>query len=306
MNVFLITSPFQYLCANEARVFFAAKPSCIVVELGDTEIGIKQLTSMIDHTQWDEVIIIPAKQRALITPKVIKKIAKLCQQYDSPLDTFYFGEYNGWRTKILMRNLPFDRYVYFDDGTLTLNEYSQLIVPKKTYYRPRWLQDSLLRIQGCQPAGHLPHSDKLQIFTLFDLPPSDVIIHRNHFTELRQSLRLDELYSAKAPVGFIGQGCIGEQGHTSLSDYLQKVRRVAQQTSNGVIYFPHRNESSKVTEQVKKVTNLKYHLSQAPLELELYQQNICLSKLVGMFSTAMYTLSMIYKEIPIESVDNDV
>lgn len=306
MNVFLVTSPFQYLCANEARAYFSSTPNCLLVEFGDTEVGIRQLQSLIDSNQWDTVITIPARNRTFQTPKVIKAIHKLCERYSSSVDTFYFGEYNGWRTKVLMRNLDFQRYIYFDDGTLTLNEYNQLIVPKKEFYRPRWLQDTLLRLQGCQPVGLLPYSDKLEVFSLFDLPMSDALVHRNEFTQLRQSLNLKRLYSPKAPLGFIGQGCIGEPGHKKLSDYLSDIQTIAKNAEYGVIYFPHRNESEQVTTHVKAIPNLHYHRSQAPLELELYQQNIRLSRLVGLFSTAMYTLSIIYKEIPIKNLDNDV
>ncbi|MBN8156998.1 hypothetical protein J0J30_23665, partial [Vibrio vulnificus] len=69
----------------------------------------------------------------------------------------FYAEYNAWRTKLIRRNLTFSQEIYFDDGTTTVFEYERYIRDEKTFYRPRFVQDSLIRLQGLKPIGHLEH-----------------------------------------------------------------------------------------------------------------------------------------------------
>ncbi|TON98918.1 glycosyltransferase 52 family protein, partial [Vibrio parahaemolyticus] len=67
------------------------------------------------------------------------------------------------------KNLPIEQEIYFDDGTLTLAEYPKFIFPKAEFFRPRWFQDFVVRLNGCKPIGRLKQSQNLEVFTMFNL-----------------------------------------------------------------------------------------------------------------------------------------
>jgi hypothetical protein len=56
-----------------------------------------------------------------------------------------------------------------------------------------------------------------------------------------------------------------------------------------------------VTSAVKALPNLTYHKSESPIELELANKGIKLPSITGVTSIALYTLSLLYKEVPIDA-----
>lgn len=300
MNIFLVTSPFQYICANEARVSYQTTNNVLILEVNDSKVGISQLTDLVNISDWEHIIYVSSKSRTITTPRLIKKIIRLSD--GGTFEHFFFAEYNGWRTNLIKRNINFLKHVYFDDGTATLFEYDDHIKYKKTYHRPRALQDFLVRAQGCKKIGRLEYNTSLEMFSIFDITDPVCNIKKNTLAELRKKIYAEQCYDSTAPVGIIGQGAVGEKGHISVSDYIEEIAAVTRSQS-AVIYFPHRSESVEVTNRIKFFKNITYHHSEKPLEFEIADKKIKLSHLYGIASTALYTMSIIYKEIPISTFD---
>lgn len=300
MNIFLVTSPFQYICANEARFSYQTTNNVLILEINDSRTGISQLIDLVDTSDWEHIIYISSKSRTITTPRLIKKIIKLST--DGKFEHFFFAEYNSWRVNLIKRNINFLKHIYFDDGTATLFEYDENIKNKKAYHRPRVLQDFLVRMQGCQKIGKLEYNKSLEIFSIFDISDPVCNIQRNTLAELRKKIHAGQCYDSTAPVGIIGQGAVGEKGHISVSDYIEKIESISH-NQDAIIYFPHRSESAEVTNKIKLFKNIIYHHSEKPLELEIADKKIKLSHLYGIASTALYTMSIIYKEIPISTFD---
>lgn len=304
MNIFFVSSPFQYICANEARVFYKTKNNILILEIKDTERGINQINDLIIASDWDSIFHIEKSSRTLATPRLIKNLKEIANKNNYNFESFFFSEYRSWIINLIKRNIEFRRHVYFDDGTATLYEYDEYIKNKVTFYRPRLLQDLLIQLQGCKKIGRLEFDESLELFTIFNIKNSICKLKSNQLNELRKNISANKAFDENAPAGIIGQGAVGEDDNISLADYFNHIEEIAS-AHKEVLYFPHRSETNEVESKVKTIKNIIYHKSKKPLELEIACENIALSCLYGMVSTALYTLSIVYKEIPINLIDTN-
>jgi len=299
MNVFIVTSPFQYICANEARVAYQTSESVLVLIEQDNPTGQRQMASLLNESDWQQVIRFPRNKRTTITPKIIKQIMSLSQ---GQLDTLFYSEYFAWRSKLLIRNLPFKRHVFFDDGTMTFFDYYDHIESKAEYYRPRWLQDFQLRLKGIKPIGHLGYFENTEIFSIFHFENCVTTLRENSLTVLREQIN-QYAGNTKPQNVFIGQGSVDESGRISVNEYLDLIRTaIMPNQSEPLLYIPHRTEAPHVTEQVKALKGIEYHSPNFPIEIELMKSNVIPQTIIGLSSTALYTLSKIYPHADIQLI----
>lgn len=297
MNLFIVTSPFQYVCANEAKTFFKCQDNILLLVNQDSEEALNIQNKIIKKEQWSHVINIDRNNRTIAIPKAIKKIKKILK--GSRIETFFYSEYNGLRTKLLLRNLEIDREIYFDDGGLTLVDFEKHIKPQTTFYRPRFFQDLVMRINGCKPVGKLPPNKQLAFFTIFDLGETQFTCHPNNFNQLIKQYGQPNIYSESAPVGFIGKGAVGDKNQSTIDEYINELETAAQKVNRKILYFPHRTERAKIRQRLKANEHIIYHQSEYPLEIELIDKNIQLSALIGDFSTVMFTSRKFSNEMPL-------
>lgn len=299
MNVFLVTSPFQYICANEARVAYGSKNNLLVLIEQDNPIGKKQMEALFNEQDWDHVINYPRNNRTFITPKIIKTIDKLS---NGCLDTLFYSEYYAWRSKLIIRNLSFKKHVFFDDGTMTFFDYYDHIEPKNTFYRPRLLQDFQLRLQGIKPIGKLAYFENTEIFSIFKFP-NCVTKYKENTLETLNPHQEDKVKQLTPYDIFIGQGSVDEKGRITIDEYIKMIKSSLTKSDYPILYIPHRTEASHVTDKIKKIKNLTYHQPNFPIEIELSKNAITPHRIIGLSSTALYTLSKIHPNSPIELVE---
>ncbi|MEZ8195312.1 glycosyltransferase 52 family protein [Vibrio cortegadensis] len=302
MNLFLVTSPLQYICALEAKQYFSSNNNILLLVNQKSQHGLDQQRKIVNFSDWDHVITMERGNRSFSVPKAIKKIKYHLN--NQSLQTFYYAEYNAWWTKLLIKNLPIEKEVYFDDGTLTLLETEEFIKDKEPFHRPRFIQDLIVRLNGCKPIGLLAQSKHLEIFTLFNLENIEQTVHKNSLTALKTYYGSPVLYNPESPIGVIGQGAIGDKNQKSIEQYIDEILYLAKKTNRNIIYFPHRTEKKEVRDVLEKSSLITYHYSEFPLEIELINKNIMLSSLVGTFSTVMFTCRLLYPEMPIFSISS--
>ncbi|TMX34657.1 glycosyltransferase 52 family protein [Vibrio sp. Hep-1b-8] len=300
MNLFIATSPFQYICALEAKAHYNTDNNILVLVHQDKEPGISQQMKLFNSNDWDYVIHTERKNRSRTIPKDIRKVKAICG--NQKIAHLFHAEYNGWQTKLFLKNLTIEKEVYFDDGSLTINEYEELIRPKKSYTRKRFFSDLTLRLNGCKPVGTIQQSEQLELFTIFDIENPEHLIQKNSLKRLQEKLQDIELYNKSAPLGLIGQGSVGHKNLKPTSDYLKEVSEIVAKSKNGVIYFPHRSESEDIRRVISELPNLRYHYSEYPLEIELVDKRIQLSCLIGCTSTAQFTAKILNPDMPIYNI----
>lgn len=290
MNVFLVTSPFQYICATEAKYYHKSKNNILILIEQNSYIGKKQMSSLIKNEDWDYIFTFPRSNRTFITPKIIKKIK---QTSSNKLGTLFYSEYNAWRSKLIIKNLDFQKHVFFDDGTMTFFDYYDYIEPKLQFSRSRFFQDTLLRLQGIKPIGKINFFDNTEIFSIFDFPNCITKYKENTLETLKHSIKTQTEESKHYDI-FIGQGSINEKGRISTNEYINLIKSSMLDSNYPMLYIPHRTESCDVSEQVKNTTGITYHQPKYPIEIELSKNNITPNRIIGLSSTALYTLSKIY------------
>lgn len=300
MNVFIVTSPFQYICANEARVEYKVNDSLLIIIEQDNPTGKRQMASLVDDDVWGEVLKFPRNKRTTITPKIIRAIQ---ERSGNNLCTLFYSEYFAWRSKLLIKNLPFKKHVFFDDGTMTFFDYYDHIESKAEYYRPRWLQDMQLRLQGVNPIGRIGFFENTEIFSIFHFDDCVTTLRENQLSTLQAEIN-HKTGSTKPQNVFIGQGSVDEPGRISVNEYLDLIRTaIMPNHSEPLLYIPHRTEAPHVTEQVKSLKGIEYHSPNFPIEIELMKSNVIPQTIIGLSSTALYTLSKIYPHADIQLIE---
>jgi hypothetical protein len=303
MDLFVVTSPMQYVCAIEAKAYFESQKAILLLVNQKSTLGLEQQRRLVNNDDWAHVISIERGSRSTAVPKAIKQVKKLLGK--EKIQRFFYAEYNAWRTKLMIKNLPIKKEIYFDDGTLTLAEYPKFILPKVEFYRPRWIQDLFVRVNGCKPIGRLKQSQDLEVFTMFNLSQTAHTIHKNTLVKLKEQYGNPNLYNSDAPIGFIGQGAIGDKYQKSVQQYVDELEALANSASKKIMYFPHRTERDEVRDKLEKQEHIIYHRSEYPLEIELIDKQIELSGFIGTYSTVMFTARLLYPELPIYTISND-
>ncbi|MEZ8606885.1 glycosyltransferase 52 family protein [Vibrio sp. 10N.239.311.G01] len=303
MNLFLVTSPFQYICALEAKEYFHCKKNILLLVNQDTEIGKLHQRQLFSETDWTHVVEVSRKNRSINIPNAIKKIKKIT--YGGRVNYFFYSEYTSWRKNLIIKNLEIEKEIYFDDGTLTLAEYPKYIQKKSAFYRPRLIQDLVIRLNGCKPIGHLQQSENLELFTIFSFNFQGHTVHKNTLGRLKSEYGNPSLFNPDAPIGYIGQGAIGDKHQKSVADYIESLDSLAMSSSRKIIYFPHRTERDEVRRTLENKEYIIYHRSEYPLEIELIDKNIELSGFIGTYSTVMFTCRLLYPDMPIYTISDD-
>ncbi|EKO3593544.1 glycosyltransferase 52 family protein [Vibrio metschnikovii] len=302
MNLFLVTSPFQYICALEAKKHYRTRNNILFLVHQESEKGKQIEGKVVSYNDWDFVINTTTTNRSKQVPMAINKIKSIIGR--NKIEHFFHAEYTAWRTKLILKNLPIHKEVYFDDGTQTINQYEEVIRNKIEFYRPRVIQDLIVRLHKCKVTHRMPQSENLEIFTIFDIPNPLHCIKKNTLSELKKRYNVYSLYNPTAPFGFIGQGSIGNKRKKTINSYLKEVMYFKEKTQGDIIYFPHRTESEEVKNNIMNIDGLIYHQSELPLEIELIDKKIELSGLVGILSTVQYTSLLLYPDMPIYNLFN--
>lgn len=302
INLFLVTSPFQYICALEAKAHYGADNSVLVLMAQSGALGVQQQSKLFNPEDWGQVVHLERRSRSTTIPQCIRKVKKLAK--GKGIDGFYHGEYSSWHAKLFVKNLKPNREIIFDDGTLTINDYEESIRHRIPFVRPlsKVFSDLTVLVNGCYPVRKLEQHKNLEIFTIFDLENPNHKVERNDFSVLRKKYGNPRLFNKHAPVGIIGQGGVGSKYQKTIGSYVNEISKLIDFLGSDVVYFPHRTESDELTKEIEKLPNLKYHRSELPLEIELIDKGILLSGLVGCNSTAQFSALIMYPGIKVYNI----
>lgn len=296
MNVFMVNSPFQYVCANEARVFYKTKNNILVLKNKEDILGKEHLKSIFVEKDWDLVIKLPDSGRLFFIPKTIKILKDIGK--DNEIESLFFSQYDCMITNAIKKNIVFNRHVYFDEGVRTLEEYCKYIENKNSYSRYRMLDDFIMRIQGVKRIGVNEHHDCFEMFSIFNIPDPTCKLIVNKLEFLRSKINASICYNQEGPVCFIGEGSVGCDNSLSEDEYFKILKSVSIENKK-VLYFPHRSEKINIKERVMSFSNIEYQKTKYPIEFEIGLSRIELSRIYGIASSAVFTLGIIYKDIPI-------
>jgi len=296
MNLFLVTSPFQLLCAIEAKYQYRTKSNILILREEKSSSSSTQMKLLLDKSEWDHIIYLGRRSKVWEAWKLQYNLKKINPSLR--FNSVFYADYSAWRTNVMLNNLTADNEIMFDDGVGTVREFNEKIQPEIVISRNKKSRDMLLNLAGLKEPRKIFPRDNFSFFTFFELPESKQSITVNTLTQLQARLNTSRCYDPTGPVAFIGQGMVAESG-INLDYYINLLESLIQDNKADLIYFPHRTEAEFVKDRLMKIKGLTYHQSSLPLELEIAVQGISLSKIYGIASTATITLEKLYPAIPV-------
>lgn len=300
MNLFLVTSPFQLICAIEAKNHFKTKNNVLIIRHERHESTLNQIGLLLNKNDWSEIIFIGRKNKIYGMWKLIYDIKKINSNLH--FDNVFYADYSAWRTAVLLNNITVEREVMFDDGVGTLREYVGKIKPELEVSRNKPTRDLLLKLMGVRPPRLIYPRNKFSFFTFFNLEDCNFHVELNNFNVLKKKLNSTECFKIEAKAAFIGQGMVAEKG-VKLEKYCKLLSSIIALHPQGIIYFPHRTETNIVKDAISSIPKLEYHQSSLPLELEIGEKQLKLCAIYSITSTAVVTIGKIYPDIPVWDVD---
>lgn len=298
MNLFLINSPFQLICALETKEEYKLENNILAITKQATEKSQKQLNSLVKKEDWDHIVNLPGTAKVFTVPLFIRKVKKMTE--GSPLKNIIYPDYLCWRANLIIKNIDHKKSIMIDDGAMTITHYLDYLKDKKSFSRPKGFKDTLLKLMFLQPVKNIKFRDNFELYSTFHFPCEDFIKKTNNLNVLKHHIKNTSVMNNSSPAAFIGQGYIGSIA--KIKDYIKKIDTFHNIVKKDIIYFPHRAESSEVKKAVSNLDYIIYHDSEWPIELELSEKSISISSIGGVMSTALYTLSLIYSDIKIYNI----
>ncbi len=301
-DLYIVESPLQILCANEARYTFANDDTCsvMVVKLTRSEINNRQMKALLSKLNFDRVIILPSLYALTFTDFVLITMVFFWRIKKKAFRNIFIGEVQNKLLFSLGNNIRHNRLLFLDDGIATIAVQKHLANHHGIAGRVR--ENRLIANMRNIYAGTL--GIKLttrgipDFFTCFNLPPiGDQKIIKNQFSSLKEEWALDfEKYGQT--VFFIG-GPISEDGKLREDDEIRMIEVVAAHyklSGIALYYCSHRRESEDKLERIVSLDNVcGIRKGEFPLEVDFIFRGEGISHIAAFISTALFTLSSIFE-----------
>lgn len=296
-NLFLVTSPFQFLNAIEARAHFAETDATLVLLHSADSKNNSQLMQMFDAEHWEEVEIVASRIGIVTYLKAMRLLSGL-RATQTAWNRIFIGEYNSHTFHTFCQNLDAKQLFNLDDGVSTI-ELQRQVFSKSTHslapdrgvkYFLKYLIKALF---GLNENNH--KVVKFDLYTCFDLaehPGQTVIENRYEFL----SRSIDKFEIRSNVVYFYGSS-ISEKGIMSFESEVALLDRVKihfEKRGRKLLYIPHRLDSLLKLAAIRKL-NIPVNPLDWTAEIEPLFSRELPGQISSFFSTALYTLGKIYR-----------
>ena len=268
-NVFIVNSPFQVLCAIEAReVFCKGALNILVVLLMDAEgtLGDTQLRSL-TADGWGDVLYVPygskkGLRRELAKPAIVAQILAR----HGRVQRVFVG--NGRLTWLLAAGrLIGDTTLQLDDGAASIR---------------------ILSSRAAEPPAAAPGT---QFFSIFALPEHAPWAQRNTLSTLREARR-SRPFTQGSHALLVGQK-LSEDGQITLSEELFLWKTYMDQSKASLFrYIPHRGDS---TQKLTALQSMGVEIVNPPVPFELFLVRVTEipAAIASFYSTTLFTSAML-------------
>ncbi|MFW1953182.1 hypothetical protein [Acinetobacter beijerinckii] len=271
MNLFIVESPLQIICAYEAILEKNEEPYLLLIRQTGRGFNDKQMKESADffNLKYKTFKLHPDKIIIHILMNIFLWLSLSIRKFE----TVYLGSLYSNALKVLKVFLRGSEFFYLDDGAATLR--AQIDINK----------------------GKKPSSNLYTFFQLDAIIGQKIIKHK--FCNIRKTFnfrRGGESY-------FIGQPVEHMLGFNE-RDYLNCVRGIARKFSKEkpLIYIPHRVEDSRKILEIENIIILNID---TPVELYFMKNEADIPKEVySCYSSALVSMSILFPEINIVAIKN--
>ena len=310
-NLFVVESPFQLLSAIEAKEHFASEPSFLILKYASERTHANsnaQLRALKDNSQWDTIIeikpIVSTRESNIHLLLLLRNIKK--QKYH--FKRIFIGEYRQWSHRLFFDILNPQECFILDDGSIILELQSKYL-PTGEYYTlskgyKRIVEVLLQKIISGLFGLHTRNSRRdIHLFTCFDLVP-----HSDWQQVIKHSFSYFKILGEKkdildSTIYFFG-GNFSDLGLLKQDvefELLKKVFDYYKIQNKKLVYLPHRRESQSKVEQIRNHIGIEILYFSKPAEIEFILMDHLPSGVASFCSTALYTVSRIYKFQSVEA-----
>jgi hypothetical protein len=268
-NLYIVESPLQVLNAFEAIQTFPANLHTVLVRYSNFKENDKQINDTLEK--------LDIKSLATIKTVTIDGDKK---KFSDFLFLFLFKVIYAFKTK---------SYSNVFLGNFT-SKFMQFIIP---------LNEKIILMDdgagSLNVQNEFTNSSFYNWFTLFDLTPiQNQKITLNTYSHLNKLIPI-EINQNQDTVLFIGSK-LSEAEITSEENYIHLVTQIAKRYENKkIIYVAHRGENKQKLDTLSELQNIQIKTLTYPIEMLSIYGDIAPCKIISFYSTALITLSKIYK-----------
>lgn len=296
----MVESPFQLLCAIEAKEHFKTlNNTLIILDTGEKN-NLLQIKNLLDLSNWDIVHIIPFNNNKLI--QFLKSIQLIYKFKKIKLDNLFIGEFRSDIMWLFVTNAKYINSYLLDDGSHTIhlqnNTFNNLLHYNKGINS---VKKNLLKIAFLNGLNR----KVINLFTIYDFKNKylNQNIIKNNFNFI--NTRIDNEFKSNQNIYFIGTNMV--ENNMLEEDYffimLKKIIKYYGKNKT-IIYIPHRREKKDKLKNVEKL-NIQIKSINLPIEIYFLLNQIKPNHIASFASTALYTLSKIYSISKVDSFEID-
>lgn len=275
-SVIFVESPLQILCANEL-INAHDLDFELILRLNGSRVNDLGMISVAKDLRIEYRILKLEKGKFLKSFFGLTNLKLIFWFLFSRIDLLVSGDYFSKPINLLIflkRKISKFNLIYVDDGVGTF--LSQADMVKK--------------------------NNPSNIFTMLSIDPlPSQIVYRHSFEIFKENIVLE----SSGGVYFIGQKLV-EAGFCSLDTYVELVEKAQLLRADDVLlYVPHRGESEETLEKIRKINNVGIVNVDGCIELYFSRIKTNPGVVMSFFSTALFTLPLMYPEAEYVSVFSD-
>lgn len=293
-NIFFINSPFQLLCAIEAKAFFNLNNSILIIFNKGKGRNYDQISNLLSNYQssFDEVIELEYKLKSLTGwLNGFKKFERLIKCFPK-VGTIFIGDYRNGLVRHFHNSVSYENIYIIDDGFATINVYKKI----KNTFNYDYKEKIKLILSFFRYRYKI--NENITFFTMFAPLFSKENVINNEFINIFHNISK----KTSENIYFLGTPLV-EDKIVSKEYYLKKIKEITDHFGSvSVTYFPHRREERKKLREIELKTEIKVQEISIPIELYLMDAEWP-SKVISFYSTALYSISKMFSKIEVYAIN---
>lgn len=299
MNLYIVESPFQLLCAIEARSHFSLEKenSLLLVKLTKNKKSNDQLKKIATKFNFKRVLFLPQIIALTFSDMLMLFIFFYWKLLNKKFNYIFLGEVKNAVVRSAVNNLNYRHYFFLDDGISTFAIQNKLInninLNSLTHENNRIKKLIVLISKFLNlKLNEYTEVNWFSCFSLNKLSNQTIIKHQFDSLKVKRSLEVND----KNVSYFIGSP-ISEDGKLSTKDELIHIERIAKYFQNKgvkVQYCVHRRESETKLNFITRIENIQLRYPDYPLEIDFLLKGISIFEVGSFISTTLISLPIIY------------
>lgn len=295
--VFIITSPFQAICAVEAALKFKIKTPVFILLQGQKHEVNKNTKDIFELNNINEFHILVYNSFLQILKQASADIYSLNLNKNN-FDFIFLGDFFSPLQRIFATNFVTkqNRFIFLDDGNSTIEAYhwgmSAVRFKSINIFIKTVLTDLIFRFK---------RSRAIEFFSIFPNESNRFLVTPN----LLQNLKTKIDKGRKSKVFVLGSSLynLGLITKESYFSYLEKINQhiLMHHPKEEILYCPHRGESEAFVNDIRESFPIKIYRTKATVEMDFILNKYNPIAVYSFGSTASFTIKILFSETSVYS-----